>query len=103
LDRILFKKIQEAHFIKHSGIKVVYFRKDTEGLGVYLVPDKDAPSEDTKEVAEEIWKEYKDEGDKARSAEKSFEKANIKITGVYNAATGEKIYPVKEILEVKHG
>lgn len=104
LDRILFKKIQEAHFIKNSGIKVVYFRKHMEGLGVYLVPDKDAPNEDIEKTAEEIyWKEYKGEGNKTKSAEKSFEKANIKITGVYNGTTGGKIYPVKEILEVKYG
>lgn len=103
LDRILFKKIQEAHFIKHSGIKVVYFRKDEEGLGVYFLPDKDALNEDIVQVAKEIYeKEYRGGGDKTKSVEESFEKVGIKITGIYNGAIGEKIYPVKEILEVKY-
>lgn len=101
-DRILFKKIQEAHFIKHSGIKTIYFKKDEKArdekaLGVYFIPDDSAVPDDILEVAKDIYEiEYKGGNDLSRSTEKSFSEKGIIITGVFNGITGKKIHPIKE-------
>ena len=83
-DRILFKKIQEAHFIKHSGIKTIYFKKDEKALdekalGVYFIPDDSAVPDDILEVAKDIYEiEYKGGNDLSRSTEQSFNEKVLK-------------------------
>lgn len=91
LDKVVFKKEQERHFIKHSGIKVVYLGKETDGIAIYLVAGEDASKEDVEDVAKEIYeKEYKGKGDRAKSTEEVFKRYNITVTKVYGIIRNEK-------------
>jgi len=89
LDKAIFKKEQERHFIKHSGIKVVYLGKETrDGIAIYLVAGEDAVEEDIRKVAKDIYFHEYQGGDKkgqieeARSVEKVFSKHRINVTKV---------------------
>ncbi len=102
IDNILFKREQEEHFLKHSGVECVYLgsprgdgcsKSNAPSLGVYiLVKNTDKEEhynmiESVKEVAKDIWSEYE--------AVKSVLEDYFNVTGIY-LNTGDnikKIYP----------
>ena len=101
LDKVVFKKEQEHHFIKHSGITVAYLGKEADGIAVHLVASENASKEDIEDVAKEIYfYEYqggnkKGEIEKARSTEEVFRRNKIKVTKVYGIFGKKKkvLYP----------
>ncbi|MFQ6072101.1 MAG: hypothetical protein ACE5KT_05290 [Methanosarcinales archaeon] len=59
IDRITFKMTTEAHFLKHSRVKLVYLTYDDTKYKINLVFDEKASLRDDakEEIAKEIWEE----------------------------------------------
>lgn len=84
LNRILFKKIQEAHFEKHSKAKLVYLRRASEGFRIEIIFAEDAEQEDKTYIANGIWNEVK-------AVKGILDSNNICFAGVYSE--GQKLTP----------
>ncbi|RLD96260.1 MAG: hypothetical protein DRI93_01400 [Aquificota bacterium] len=88
LNRILFKKIQEAHFEKHSKAKLVYLRKVNEGFRIEIIFADDAEPRDKTYIAGGIWEEVK-------AVTSILKSKRVYFNGVYSSE-GERLAPSEE-------
>ena len=85
IDRAAFKMRQEAHFYKHSRVKLVYLTNENQQHRFNMVFDKPAKLTicQKRKLAKEIWREY--------SAVKEILEDRVQFEGVFSE--GDKIYP----------
>ncbi len=86
LDRIAFKMRQQAHFYKHSRVKLVYLTMANQQHRFNMTFDEAArlTPEQEKKLAEGIWNEY-------QAVEGILEDSGIRFEGVFSR--GKRIYP----------
>ncbi len=87
LNRIFFKKIQEAHFEKHSKAKLVYLSRANKDFRIEIIFAQDAEKRDKTYIANGIWKEVK-------AVKGILDRNNICFAGVYSE--GQKLAPSEE-------
>lgn len=93
LDRIAFKIRQEAHFRKHSRVKLVYLTYEG-GYRFNMVFDESRgrlTDEQKKELAKELWNELVNQKTGLNDVQEVLQQSDIIFEGVYSE--GGKIFP----------
>jgi len=87
IDRAAFKMRQEAHFYKHSRVKLVYLTGQNQRYQFNMTFDQAVKLSDQQkvELAKGLWKEY-------TAVKKVIEGNGIQFEGVFSR--GNKIYPL---------
>jgi hypothetical protein len=93
-DRILFKMAQEAHFRKHSCVKLVYMvptDPTQQVYKIYMTFDKELEldKQQRKEIAKEVWEEVK-------KVSHVLQKSSINFDGIFDAGTDASLWPNHE-------
>jgi hypothetical protein len=88
-NRILFKMMQEAHFYKHSRVKLVYLTFQEAGYQVQMMFEEEVPPERKKSLAGDIW-------DEVQPIKQLLEQHGINVTGIFDGVSGERLMPQEE-------